>query len=37
MLELADSVRQDVAPRTVQKHKAEFGQFMTPSRQRLRT
>lgn len=31
MLELADSVRREVAPRTAQKHKAEFGQFMTPS------
>lgn len=31
MLELADSVRREVAPRTEQKHKAEFGQFMTPS------
>ncbi len=31
MLELADSVRREVAPRIAQKHKAEFGQFMTPS------
>ena len=31
MLELADNVRREVAPRTAQKHKAEFGQFMTPS------
>ncbi|MEW5288283.1 class I SAM-dependent methyltransferase [Erwinia papayae] len=30
-LETADSVRRKVAPRTAQKHKAEFGQFMTPS------
>lgn len=30
-LETADSVRREVAPRTAQKHKAEFGQFMTPS------
>lgn len=31
MLELADNVRREVAPRTAQKHKAELGQFMTPS------
>lgn len=31
MLELADNVRREVAPRTAQKYKAEFGQFMTPS------
>ncbi|WP_421282933.1 Eco57I restriction-modification methylase domain-containing protein [Aeromonas veronii] len=30
-LDAADSVRREVAPRTAQKHKAEFGQFMTPS------
>lgn len=30
MLELADSVRREVAPLTTQKHKAQFGQFMTP-------
>lgn len=30
-LETADRVRREVAPRTAQKHKAEFGQFMTPS------
>jgi adenine-specific DNA-methyltransferase len=30
-LDIADSVRRDVAPRTAQKHKAELGQFMTPS------
>ncbi|EFY9980430.1 SAM-dependent methyltransferase, partial [Shigella boydii] len=30
-LDTADSVRREVAPRTTQKHKAEFGQFMTPS------
>ncbi|MEK7415132.1 MAG: Eco57I restriction-modification methylase domain-containing protein, partial [Planctomycetota bacterium] len=30
-LEHADRVRRAVAPRTAQKHKAEFGQFMTPS------
>jgi tRNA1(Val) A37 N6-methylase TrmN6 len=30
-LDTADSVRRKVAPRTAQKHKAEFGQFMTPS------
>ncbi len=30
-LDIADSVRRVVAPRTAQKHKAEFGQFMTPS------
>ena len=30
-LDTADSVRREVAPRTAQKHKAEFGQFMTPS------
>jgi len=30
-LDSADSVRREVAPRTTQKHKAEFGQFMTPS------
>ncbi len=31
LLDTADSVRREVAPRTAQKHKAEFGQFMTPS------
>ena len=31
-LDIADSVRREVAPRIAQKHKAEFGQFMTPSR-----
>lgn len=31
MLELANSVYQEVAPRIARKHKAEFGQFMTPS------
>lgn len=30
-LDAADSVRREVAPRTAQKHKAELGQFMTPS------
>lgn len=30
-LDKADSVRREVAPRTAQKHKAELGQFMTPS------
>lgn len=30
-LDIADSVRREVAPRTAQKHKARFGQFMTPS------
>ena len=30
-LDTADSVRREVAPRTAPKHKAEFGQFMTPS------
>lgn len=30
-LDIADSVRREVAPRTAQNHKAEFGQFMTPS------
>jgi tRNA1(Val) A37 N6-methylase TrmN6 len=30
-LDTADSVRREVAPRIAQKHKAEFGQFMTPS------
>jgi tRNA1(Val) A37 N6-methylase TrmN6 len=30
-LDHADSVRREVAPLTTQKHKAEFGQFMTPS------
>ena len=30
-LDTADSVRQKLARRTTQKHKAEFGQFMTPS------
>lgn len=30
-LDTADSVRREVAPRTTQSHKAEFGQFMTPS------
>ncbi|HCT8861132.1 TPA: Eco57I restriction-modification methylase domain-containing protein [Klebsiella michiganensis] len=30
-LDTADSVRRELAPRTAQKHKAEFGQFMTPS------
>ena len=30
-LDTADSVRREVAPRTSQKHKAELGQFMTPS------
>ncbi|NMG17717.1 Eco57I restriction-modification methylase domain-containing protein [Aromatoleum bremense] len=29
-LEYADSVRREVAPLTTQKHKAQFGQFMTP-------
>lgn len=31
LLDTADSVRREVAPRTAQTHKAEFGQFMTPS------
>lgn len=31
LLEHADNVRRKVAPLTAQKHKAEFGQFMTPS------
>jgi len=31
LLEHADNVRRKVAPQTPQKHKAEFGQFMTPS------
>jgi adenine-specific DNA-methyltransferase len=31
LLEHADSVRRKIAPLTAQKHKAEFGQFMTPS------
>lgn len=30
-LDIADRVRREVALRTAQKHKAEFGQFMTPS------
>lgn len=30
-LETVDSVRREVAPRTAKEHKAEFGQFMTPS------
>jgi tRNA1(Val) A37 N6-methylase TrmN6 len=30
-LETADSVRRVMAPRITQKHKAEFGQFMTPA------
>lgn len=30
-LDTADGVRREVALRTTQKHKAEFGQFMTPS------
>jgi tRNA1(Val) A37 N6-methylase TrmN6 len=30
-LEQADAVRRMVAPSTAQKHKSEFGQFMTPS------
>lgn len=30
-LDNADRVRREVAPRIAQKHKAEFGQFMTPS------
>ncbi|EEI0740484.1 SAM-dependent methyltransferase [Salmonella enterica] len=30
-LDIADSVRRQVAQRTEPKHKAEFGQFMTPS------
>lgn len=30
-LETADSVRREVAPRIARKHKAELGQFMTPS------
>jgi len=31
LLEHADSVRRNIAPLTAKKHKAEFGQFMTPS------
>src|SRR5690606_5625939 len=31
LLEQADSVRREVAPLTPQKHKAQLGQFMTPS------
>jgi len=31
LLEHADNVRRKVAPMTAHKHKAEFGQFMTPS------
>ena len=31
MLQVVDSVRKEVSPRITQKHKAEFGQFMTPS------
>lgn len=31
LLEHADNVRRRVAPLTAQQHKAEFGQFMTPS------
>lgn len=30
-LDIADSVRREMAPLTAQKYKAEFGQFMTPS------
>lgn len=30
-LDTADGIRRKVAPQTAQKHKAEFGQFMTPS------
>ncbi|MBF0146072.1 MAG: Eco57I restriction-modification methylase domain-containing protein [Magnetococcales bacterium] len=30
-LDTADSVRREVSPRTAQKHKIEFGQYMTPS------
>jgi len=30
-LDIADSVRREVAPRTAQKYKSELGQFMTPS------
>ena len=30
-LDIADSVRREMAPRTAQNYKAEFGQFMTPS------
>ncbi|EPU6592575.1 SAM-dependent methyltransferase, partial [Escherichia coli] len=30
-LDVADSVRRELSPRTARKHKAEFGQFMTPS------
>lgn len=30
-LDTADNVRREMAPRTAQKYKAEFGQFMTPS------
>lgn len=31
MLQVVDSVRKEISPRITQKHKAEFGQFMTPS------
>ena len=31
IVEKAERVRREVAPRTSQKHKAEFGQFMTPA------
>jgi hypothetical protein len=30
-LDIADSVRREVAPSIAQKHKADLGQFMTPS------
>ncbi|RPD94619.1 SAM-dependent methyltransferase, partial [Candidatus Pantoea deserta] len=30
-LDAADGIRRKVAPRTARKHKAEFGQFMTPA------
>ncbi|RPD91801.1 SAM-dependent methyltransferase, partial [Candidatus Pantoea deserta] len=30
-LDAADGIRRKIAPRTAQKHKAEFGQFMTPA------
>ncbi|EOA3536066.1 Eco57I restriction-modification methylase domain-containing protein [Escherichia coli] len=30
-LDVADSVRRELSPHTARKHKAEFGQFMTPS------
>lgn len=30
-LDTVDNVRREVSPRTAQEHKAEFGQFMTPS------